>query len=97
MLTSASRILEVLKGIDLEIGRGQVTVILRPSGSGESTFLSCVNKLETTDGRSVHVDGELTGLAVNARGRLRYMSPREAAGRRRDIGTVFQITTRSRS
>ena len=81
---------EVLKGIDLEIGRGQVTVILGPSGSGKSTFLRCVNNLETIDGGSVFVDGELMGFAQDKRGRLRHLSEREAARQRRGVGMVFQ-------
>ena len=39
--------LEVLKGITLEVGRGEVLVMVGPSGSGKSTFLRCINHLET--------------------------------------------------
>ena len=38
--------LEVLKGIDLEVNRGEVMCMLGPSGSGKSTFLRCINHLE---------------------------------------------------
>ena len=38
--------LDVLKGIDLEVARGEVMCILGPSGSGKSTFLRCLNHLE---------------------------------------------------
>lgn len=40
---------EVLRGIDLEVGRGEVMCIIGPSGSGKSTFLRCVNHLEKID------------------------------------------------
>ena len=36
----------ILRGIDLDVGKGQVVVILRPSGSGKTTFLRCLNALE---------------------------------------------------
>ena len=37
---------EVLKGIDLDVRRGQVVCLLGPSGSGKTTFLRCINQLE---------------------------------------------------
>ena len=42
--------LEVLKGISTEIRRGEVVSIIGPSGGGKSTFLRCLNLLETPDG-----------------------------------------------
>ena len=53
--------LEVLKGIDLTVGRGQVISLLGPSGSGKSTFLRCINHLEAIDGGEIKVDGHLVG------------------------------------
>ncbi len=41
---------DVLKGIDLDVHKGQVFCLLGPSGSGKTTFLRCVNQLETIDG-----------------------------------------------
>ena len=53
----------VLRGIDLEVQRGEVVCIIGPSGSGKSTLLRCVNLLETpSDGRIVVLDQELTHL-----------------------------------
>ena len=49
--------LEVLKGIDLEITQGEVTVIMGPSGSGKSTLLRCINLLEDITSGTVIVDG----------------------------------------
>ncbi len=49
--------LEVLKGINTEIARGDVVCIIGPSGSGKSTFLRCLNQLEMPDSGSVFLDG----------------------------------------
>ncbi|MGN6556842.1 MAG: amino acid ABC transporter ATP-binding protein [Solirubrobacterales bacterium] len=49
--------LEVLKGVDIEIGRGEVVCILGPSGSGKSTLLRCVNLLEPPEEGEVFVEG----------------------------------------
>ena len=57
---------EVLKGIDLEVGRGEVVVVLGPSGSGKSTMLRCVNLLETpTSGCIWFEDTEITSPKTN--------------------------------
>jgi len=49
--------LEVLKGIDLSIGQGEVVVIVGASGSGKSTLLRCINKLEDLTSGDIVVDG----------------------------------------
>ncbi|GMA39049.1 amino acid ABC transporter ATP-binding protein [Mobilicoccus caccae] len=49
---------EVLKGIDLSIHRGEVVCVIGPSGSGKSTLLRCVNLLEQPTGGAVFFDGE---------------------------------------
>ncbi|MFE0207103.1 amino acid ABC transporter ATP-binding protein [Streptomyces sp. NPDC058985] len=81
--------LEVLKGIDLTVERGQVCCLLGPSGSGKSTFLRCINHLEKVDGGRLTVDGELVGYRQRG-GKLYELREREVAERRRDIGMVFQ-------
>ncbi|MEU3606270.1 amino acid ABC transporter ATP-binding protein [Streptomyces sp. NPDC035033] len=81
--------LEVLKGIDLTVERGQVCCLLGPSGSGKSTFLRCVNHLEKVDGGLLTVDGEPVGYRRHG-DRLHELREREVADRRRDIGMVFQ-------
>lgn len=81
--------LEVLKGITLEIGKGEVLVMVGPSGSGKSTFLRCINHLEQVNAGRLYVDGELIGYRERG-GKLHEMSPRDAAKQRRDIGMVFQ-------
>src|ERR1044072_6195847 len=81
--------LNVLKGITLEVGKGQVLVMVGPSGSGKSTFLRCINHLEQVNAGRLYVDGELIGYRERG-GKLHEMSPRDAAKQRRDIGMVFQ-------
>ena len=81
--------LKVLKGVTLEIGRGQVLVLVGPSGSGKSTFLRCINHLEQVNGGRLYVDGDLIGYRERG-DKLYEMPPREAARQRRDIGMVFQ-------
>src|SRR5919107_2759630 len=48
--------LEVLKGIDLEVGKGEVVCVLGPSGSGKSTLLRCVNLLEPPEEGDIHLE-----------------------------------------
>ncbi|QCQ91302.1 amino acid ABC transporter ATP-binding protein [Rhodococcus sp. SGAir0479] len=81
--------LQVLRGISLEVARGQVLCLIGPSGSGKSTFLRCINHLERVDAGRLYVDGDLVGYAERG-GKLHELSPRAAARQRRDIGMVFQ-------
>ncbi len=81
--------LEVLRGIDLTVEAGTVTVILGPSGSGKSTLLRCVNHLEKVDRGLVRVDGELIGYRRNG-DRLHELSERQILRQRARIGFVFQ-------
>ncbi|MBQ8091260.1 MAG: amino acid ABC transporter ATP-binding protein [Pyramidobacter sp.] len=71
--------LEVLKGINLEISRGEVVTILGPSGCGKSTLLRCMNLLETPDSGHVWFHGE--DLAAPGASVMQA---------RRKIGMVFQ-------
>ncbi|WP_448955486.1 amino acid ABC transporter ATP-binding protein [Labrys neptuniae] len=81
--------LEVLKGIDLTVHKGEVVCLLGPSGSGKSTFLRCINHLERMTAGRILVDGKLIGY--HERGdALHEMTGRELAIQRRDIGMVFQ-------
>jgi polar amino acid transport system ATP-binding protein len=69
----------VLDGIDLEIGGGEVLVIIGPSGSGKSTLLRCVNLLEAVDVGRIYLEGrEITQKGV------------DVSAVRRRIGMVFQ-------
>jgi polar amino acid transport system ATP-binding protein len=81
--------LKVLKGVSLEVERGQVLCMVGPSGSGKSTFLRCINHLEQVNAGRLYVDGVLIGYRERG-AKLHEMPPREAAKQRRDIGMVFQ-------
>ncbi len=81
--------LEVLKGINLEVARGEVMCLLGPSGSGKSTFLRCINHLEKINSGRLSVDGELVGYR-EAGGKLHELHERDVARKRAEIGMVFQ-------
>ncbi|MFV8175410.1 amino acid ABC transporter ATP-binding protein [Mycolicibacterium peregrinum] len=81
--------LHVLKGVTLNVSRGEVLCMVGPSGSGKSTFLRCINHLEQVNAGRLYVDGELIGYRERG-GKLHEMAPRDAARQRRDIGMVFQ-------
>jgi polar amino acid transport system ATP-binding protein len=81
--------LEVLKGINLEVKRGEVMCMLGPSGSGKSTFLRCINHLEEINAGRLSVDGELVGYR-EAGGKLYELRENEVARKRSEIGMVFQ-------
>ena len=58
--------LEVLKGVNVEIDKGDVICVIGPSGSGKSTFLRCLNLLETPTSGSILFEGdELTGKKID--------------------------------
>ena len=80
---------KVLKGIDLDVRKGQVVCLLGPSGSGKTTLLRCINQLETIDGGRIWVDGDLMGYQDRA-GRLHHLTGKAIAAQRREIGMVFQ-------
>jgi polar amino acid transport system ATP-binding protein len=88
--------LEVLKGIDLKVQRGEVLCLLGPSGSGKSTFLRCINHLEKINSGRLSVDGELVGYREGAPGpdgrvgKLHELHERDVARKRAEIGMVFQ-------
>jgi polar amino acid transport system ATP-binding protein len=81
--------LEVLKGIDLDVRRGEVMCVLGPSGSGKSTLLRCINHLEKINAGRLYVDGELVGYR-EADGKLYELREDEVARKRSEIGMVFQ-------
>jgi polar amino acid transport system ATP-binding protein len=81
--------LEVLRGITLEVGRGEVMCIIGPSGSGKSTFLRTINHLEKINRGRLWVDGSLVGY-VQRGDKLHELPDREVAKSRAEIGMVFQ-------
>jgi L-cystine transport system ATP-binding protein len=75
--------LEVLKGLDLEIERGKVIVLIGPSGSGKTTFLRCLNVLETPTKGVISIDDETLDFS-------NPVSNKRIASFRRQTGMVFQ-------
>lgn len=72
--------LEVLKGIDLTIEKGEVIAIIGPSGSGKSTFLRCLNLLEAPSGGTITFQTQ----------ELTHLKEKELDTLRQKIGMVFQ-------
>jgi polar amino acid transport system ATP-binding protein len=80
---------EVLRGIDLLIQRGTVTVVIGPSGSGKSTLLRTINHLEKPDSGLVLVDGEPIGVRRHGE-RFKELPESQLLRQRAKIGFVFQ-------
>ncbi|KAA2254287.1 amino acid ABC transporter ATP-binding protein [Solihabitans fulvus] len=79
----------VLRGVDLDVGAGEVTCVIGPSGSGKSTLLRCLNHLEKINAGEVEVAGELIGYRRH-KGKLHELGPRAITRQRAAIGMVFQ-------
>jgi polar amino acid transport system ATP-binding protein len=72
--------LEVLRGVDLEVGRGEVVCVLGPSGSGKSTLLRCINLLEPPEEGRILLEGR--DICSDAQVEVDFV--------RRRVGMVFQ-------
>ena len=83
-------VLEVLKGISLTANDGDVISILGSSGSGKSTFLRCINLLETPDAGVVTVAGETIKMRRRADGPAEPADRRQVDRIRSELGMVFQ-------
>ncbi|MFD1795296.1 ABC transporter ATP-binding protein [Paracoccus aurantiacus] len=74
--------IDVLRGLDLAVGRGEVVALVAPSGAGKSTLLHIAGLLDTPDSGSVTLNGaDLTGQRDMVR----------TIARRRDLGFVYQF------
>ncbi|WP_131196447.1 ABC transporter ATP-binding protein [Lichenihabitans psoromatis] len=82
--------LEVLKGISLDAHKGDVISILGASGSGKSTFLRCINLLETPDAGAVTVAGETIAMRKRSGGTSEPKDRRQVDRIRTRLGMVFQ-------
>lgn len=81
-ITKSFGSLQVLKGIDLTIGKGEVVSIVGPSGAGKTTLLQIMGTLDRPDGGSVRINGMDVG---------RLNERRLSAFRNKEIGFVFQF------
>jgi polar amino acid transport system ATP-binding protein len=77
--------LEVLKGINLSVGRGQIIAIIGPSGSGKSTLLRSINHLETVNSGQILLDGVQVNQSLSGRSFERHIN-----AVRQQMGMVFQ-------
>lgn len=81
-ITKSFGALEVLKGINLEIGKSEIVAIVGPSGAGKTTLLQIIGTLDSPDNGELIINGTKTGL----------LKDKElAAFRNRNIGFVFQF------
>ena len=80
---------EVLRGIDFEVARGEVVAIIGPSGSGKTTMLRCVNLLERPSAGRIEVDGRVL-CEENADGSMKFSDKAEIRAIREHVGMVFQ-------
>jgi polar amino acid transport system ATP-binding protein len=81
--------LEVLKGINIDVPRGERLSIIGPSGSGKTTLLRCINYLEKPTRGHIYIENRLIG-EKQADGKYVHLSDRELARERGEIGFVFQ-------
>lgn len=77
--------LEVLKGINLSVERGQIIAIIGPSGSGKSTLLRSINHLETVNSGQILLDGVQVNQSLSGRAFERHIN-----AVRQQMGMVFQ-------
>lgn len=80
----------VLKGIDLEVMRGEIVTLIGPSGSGKTTALRCMNFLEAYDEGEVWIKGQLLGYGSKGRTAADRDSDASIAEVRRPVAMVFQ-------
>lgn len=81
--------LEVLRGVSLDVHRGQVVALIGSSGSGKTTLLRCVNALEDYQQGEIYLEDERIGYH-EANGRLVRLSESRLARQRSEFGMVFQ-------
>jgi len=81
--------LEVLKGINFEVSKGEVVCIIGPSGSGKSTLLRCLNHLERITSGRIFIEGELIDERIDGKNQLK-ISQNKVSELCTKLGMVFQ-------
>ena len=81
--------LEILKGINLTVKKGEVVALIGPSGAGKSTFLRCLNRLESIDQGSITIAGEALAQSTPD-GTSIYPAEKEVLRISSQMGMVFQ-------
>ena len=79
---------KVLRGVSMQVSRGEVVAIIGRSGSGKSTLLRCLNHLETIDSGSILIDNQAMVTTVD--GRAQYVKDKALRGLCLKMGLVFQ-------
>ena len=82
--------LEVLHGISLTANQGDVISLIGSSGSGKSTFLRCINLLETPDQGDIELDGQAIEFSINRAGKRVASDAKQIQTLRSRIAMVFQ-------
>lgn len=80
---------QVLKGIDFYVDKGDVLAIIGPSGSGKSTMLRCINRLEEIDSGTIEIKGRILAKN-NSHGKAEYVGEKESRDILSCTGMVFQ-------
>ena len=83
-------LVDVLKGVSLQVRKQEVVCIIGASGSGKTTFLRTLNGLETISRGSINVNGHDVGFRVDSKGRRVPDTEKHLAEVRTEIGFVFQ-------
>ena len=81
--------LEVLKGVDFSVKRGEVVCIIGPSGSGKSTMLRCLNQLERITDGEIYIEEELMDKRKKNK-TIAHIDGNRLQKLRCDLGMVFQ-------
>ena len=81
---------EVIKGMSLEANKGDVISLIGASGSGKSTFLRCINLLETPNSGEVRLNGELMEMKTDSKGNRLPADQKQVDRMRTKLGMVFQ-------
>ncbi|MDR1702465.1 MAG: amino acid ABC transporter ATP-binding protein [Sporomusaceae bacterium] len=80
---------EALKGVNMSVTQGEVIAVIGSSGSGKSTFLRCLNRLESIDQGSITIENELL-VGPGADGKTKYAPEKDARRILSKMGMVFQ-------
>ena len=82
---------EVLKGVSIDINRGEVVSIIGPSGSGKTTLLRCINVLTKYDKGSIKIDNVEIGYTSDDKKNRKERSENQLSEFRSELGMVFQL------